>query len=344
VISLIQVGLGTWGRSWAGVLGAASGVELVGVVDPTPAGRRWAREELGLPRSACMRSLEEALEQPADAVLVVSPPATHLEVAGAALAAGKHVLCEKPLAESIGEAKALVAVAAKAKLHLVVSQNYRFRRPARALQELVQGDSLGELIAIELTFRRDMREYVPLTDYRARQRHPFLFDMAIHHLDLLRAITGRDVAEAHAQGWLLPATEYSHYAAVAALLTLDGGASVVYHGSARAAGRPTSWNGEWHVLGEQGRARWTGGQTDGLTGTVTLERWGEPPRRVPQPRLPVSDRLALLESLRAAIEQGEPPETAAADNVRSLAIVLACVRSIETGKPVRIAEVLRERA
>jgi predicted dehydrogenase len=52
------------------------------------------------------------------------------------------------------------------------------------------------------------------------------------------------------------------------------------------------------------------------------------------------EREATLQALRAAIEGGKPPETAAADNVRSLAAMLGCVSSIESGEPVDVAALL----
>ena len=62
-----------------------------------------------------------------------------------------------------------------------------------------------------------------------------------------------------------------------------------------------------------------------------------------QPKLEFVEREATLQTLREAIESGEPPETAAADNVKSLAAMLGCVRSIESGEPVDVAALLAAR-
>src|SRR5215211_6684795 len=98
-VRVIQVGLGGWGRSWAEVVRDAKGVELVGVVDQDPEARRWASGEMGLAADACYKALDEALSGTAcDAVLAITPPATHHSVVTQALNSGKHVLVEKPLA------------------------------------------------------------------------------------------------------------------------------------------------------------------------------------------------------------------------------------------------------
>ena len=98
--------------------------------------------------------------------------------------------------------------------------------------------------------------------------------------------------------------------------------------------RETSWNGDWELLGKRGCLRWTGGEIDPLTGDVILERWGHPPQSVEQPPLPHADRLGTLQAFRAAVATGREPETSARNNIQSLAIVLACVESIERGEAV----------
>ena len=84
-------------------------------------------------------------------------------------------------------------------------------------------------------------------------------------------------------------------------------------------------------------------KVDRGTGEVLLERWGREPRLVEQGHLEFVEREATLQALRAAIERGKPPETVAADNVKSLAAMLGCVTSIESGEPVDVAALLASR-
>jgi predicted dehydrogenase len=174
-------------------------------------------------------------------------------------------------------------------------------------------------------------------------RHPYVLDMSIHHFDLIRAATGRDVRGVYARSWRVPDSEFVHDPAVAALLDLEGGVPVLYEGDWATFGPETSWNGEWEILGEAGRIIWSGSEEDRGTREVVLERWGEEARLIEQRDLEFVEREATLQALRAAIEGGEPPETVAADNVRSLAAMLGCVRSIERGEPVDVAALLAGR-
>ena len=115
---------------------------------------------------------------------------------------------------------------------------------------------------------------------------------------------------------------------------------VVYEGDWATHEPETSWNGAWEIVGEAGRLLWSGSAEDRGTGEVLFEQLGQEPRPVEQPELEFVEREATLQALRAAIEDGEPPETAAADNVKSLAAMLGCMRSIESGETVNVRALL----
>jgi predicted dehydrogenase len=312
---------------------AAPGFELVGVTDPDPVARG------AVDSVPAYESVEVAIAGVGcDAVLVVSPPGTHHAVAKAALEAGKHVLVEKPLATSLEDAFDLIYAAEKAGCVLMVSQNYRFNAPFRAVQWAVA--ELGGLVTVRIRCRRDTRTLFAPEDFRYSMRHPYVLDMSVHHFDLLRAATGRDVRSVYARGWRVPDSPFVHHPAVAAMLDLEGGVPVLYEGDWAARGPETSWNGEWEIVGEEGRLLWRGEPDDRGAGEVVVERWGERPRRAEQPSLDFVEREATLQALRAAIEAGEKLETAASDNVRSLAVMLGCLRSVEDGGPVSVAGML----
>jgi predicted dehydrogenase len=311
----------------------APGVALVAVADPDPEAREGVNDVPGY------GTVEEAVAGVGcDAVLVASPPGTHHAVAKAALQAGKHTLVEKPLANSLEDAFDLVDAAERVGRLLVVSQNYRFNGPFRAVQRAVL--ELGELVSVRISCRRDTRALFAPRDFRYSMRHPYVLDMSIHHFDLLRAATGRDVRSVYGRGWRVPDSPFVHHPAVAAMLDLEGGTPVLYEGDWATHGPETSWNGDWEIVGEEGRLLWRGDPDDRGTGEVLVERWGEGPRWVEQPSLDFVEREATLQALRAAIEVGKKPETVASDNLRSLAAMLGCLRSVEDGGPVSVAGML----
>jgi predicted dehydrogenase len=338
-LSLIQVGAGHWGRSWAELIAGAPGFRLAALVDASPATREWATSTLGVP---VFPRLERALAAvDSDAVLVASPPSTHRELAEQALEAGRHVVVEKPLALALEDAVAVADAATRAGRLAVAAQNYRFRRQPRALRQLVDAKALGRLLGIRISCRRDLRKaWISPRDWRGKMPYPFLLDMAVHHVDLLRTITRREIAQVDARAWLAPDGPFRHEPTIGALLELDDGTPVHYEGSWAASFGETSWNGDWELVGERGRASWTGGVAEALRGRVVVQRHGAEPEVAELPRLPALDRLGVLHELRRAVSSGTQPECSAADNLRTLAVLFALARSGEERRPVRVEELL----
>jgi len=273
---------------------------------------------------------------------VVTPPEAHLTVAAAALRAGKHVLVEKPLAPTLEEARAAIREADDAGKILMVSQNYRFRQAARAIQRLIREGAVGPLVSVSLDCQRDMRPYYEATNFRYLMRHPYVIDMSIHHFDLIRALTGENVASIHARSWRVPDGPYRHDPAMAALVMLESGVPLLYEGSGATYRTWTSWNGDWELVGEEGKITWTGGVDDPELGVVTLQCWGQEPVQLELDRSGLRGRELILETFRQAVLTDQEPETSARDNINSLALVIACAASIDRGEPVQVSEFLGE--
>jgi predicted dehydrogenase len=232
----------------------------------------------------------------------------------------------------------VLAAARRCRRHVLVAQNYRFRRQTRALRRLVEDGALGRLLGVRIACRRDLRNaWVSPRDWRGRMAHPFLLDMAIHHLDLVRHITGREIANVDARAWRVPDSPFAGEPTVEALLTLDDGTPVAYEGTWAAIGPETSWNGDWELLGESARATWTGGVADALRGIVRLQPHGAASERVELPRLPALDRAAVLRQLHLVVAGEAEAETPLADNLKSLSVTLALAESVERGRPVKPA-------
>ena len=332
MLRMIQCGVGSFGRSWADVVARSRVAELAAVVDPAAEARARVAEALGV---ATYPDLDTALAEVAcDAVLVTTPPATHHAVATQALQAGKPVLLEKPLAATMDEARDLVQTAEATERVLMVSQNYRFRPHARAAQAVVQSGALGELTHIKVRFARETRTLFGAGNFRYTMRYPLVLDMSIHHFDLLRCLTGQNVVQVYAREWPVPDSPYLYPPTVATVMTLEQGATIMYEGDWASHGAETSWNAAWEVVGAAGRLLWNPG--DMSREEVWTHRWGEPLQPVPLPALDLTERDATLAAFAHAVQTGEPPETRAADNIHSLAMVFGCIESIESGETVRL--------
>lgn len=123
---------------------AQPNVEIVGVTDLMPAAAEQAAK-LGGERAAVCASIEELLALKPDAVDVCTSNKAHAPVVIRALEAGCHVLCEKPLATSTAEIRAMGEAADKAGRVLCAVQNQRFRAETRAIRQWAEHGSLGEV-------------------------------------------------------------------------------------------------------------------------------------------------------------------------------------------------------
>jgi predicted dehydrogenase len=129
-------------------------VEIVAVADISPARRELAAR--ALPTARIYDSFEALLagEKNLDLVDIATPPCDHARIAIAALGQGIHVLCEKPLAPSTEEARAMLAAAKKSGKVLFPCHNYKHAPVVKVIQEAIDSGKLGEITGVTLqTFR-----------------------------------------------------------------------------------------------------------------------------------------------------------------------------------------------
>ena len=200
-----------------------------------------------------------AIADPAvDAVMVLTPANAHLPIAEAAFAAGKHVLCEKPLEVSIERGEQLIAAGRRAGRRLGICLQHRFRPGSRRLREALLSGVIGDVQAATMMvpwWRPQSYYDDPGRGVKARDGGGVLITQAIHSLDLFRWLLGIERIEAaQVRTTALHRMETEDYAA--ALLRLGNGAPGTMIATVAAyPGSP-----EWlHIIGSKGTARLDGG-------------------------------------------------------------------------------------
>lgn len=141
------VGFGVMGQGRAEFFRRSGALEPVGVVDP-----RLTGTAAGLPVHATVRELVTTAR--ADLVDVCSPPVLHATHTLDALRAGAHVVCEKPLVVSLGEARAVAEAAAEAGRLVYPVRNYLFSRELAVLREVLRGTAFGDLVSLRFAVER----------------------------------------------------------------------------------------------------------------------------------------------------------------------------------------------
>lgn len=203
--------------------------------------------------------VERAIADPSvDAVIVLTPPASHLEVAERCLAAGKHVLVEKPLELSVERGRRLVEVAERSGKTFGVVLQHRFRPASVRLKAVLDAGDLGAVQAAHLAvpwWRPQSYYDEPGRGTLARDGGGVLLTQAIHSLDLFRSLVGvEDVLASDVRTTALHRMETEDY--VAALLRLRGsGAGTLMATTAAYPGHPE----RVEIIGTKGFASLVGG-------------------------------------------------------------------------------------
>lgn len=143
-ISVAVIGCGHWGPNHIRSFAALPGVRVTWAVDKSP--QRRAHVSALFDRTRVTGELEDVLGDPSvDAVVVSTPTGSHYEVAIAAIQAGKHVLCEKPLGMTSAECEALVSAAKSRDVVLMVGHVFLFNGGILKLKELLRFGDLGRI-------------------------------------------------------------------------------------------------------------------------------------------------------------------------------------------------------
>lgn len=191
-LRLAIVGLGMAVTPHArGLLDLSDRVEVVHAFSPSAA--RRASFAARFPFPPCER-LETILEdRTVDAVLVLTPANTHLDIASRCAAAGKHVLLEKPLDITTARAEALVAACRDAGVTLGIVLQHRFRPASERLAAMIAAGELGAIVGCSTVIRlwRPQSYYdEPGRGTFARDGGGVLLSQGIHTLDLMQSLAG----------------------------------------------------------------------------------------------------------------------------------------------------------
>jgi predicted dehydrogenase len=172
-------------------LEAAGRVSFLGGYSPSAERRTTFAAQWGAP---VFNRQDALLAHPdLDLVLILTPPGTHLPIAQAAVAAGRHLIVEKPLELTVERGEALAALVEEAGLFCGVCLQHRFRPASLRLKEALEADELGRILSASASIRwwRDAAYFAePGRGTHARDGGGVLLTQAIHTLDLLLHLVG----------------------------------------------------------------------------------------------------------------------------------------------------------
>ncbi len=307
----------------------AAGWEVAAFYDANPEAAQTRQLEF-YPQAKVCTSVAEMLENPEITVVdIATHPKVRAELIEQAAAAGKHILSQKPFATDLATGEYLVALTRDAGLKMAVNQNGRWAPYFSYLRQAVKSGLIGEVGSVHMLLNWDhtWTAGTPFEDIH----HLMLYDFGIHWIDAARSFfLGQDATSVSATLARFPDQPIKPPLLAAATVSFaQGMATLAFNGCSRFGARETCT-----VIGTKGTLHAVGGicdipsveiHTADGTATAALEgSW-----------FPDGFRGCMGE-LMCAIEENREPENSAADNLKSLAIVLAAMKSANQGSPVAL--------
>jgi len=313
-------------HSYASCLRQVPDVELVGITDDDPARGKKMAQEFG---TTFFPGAEALLDQGLDGVIICAQNANHRPLTELAAPRTRHILCEKPIATALADARAMIDVCAAHGTKLQTAFPVRFSPPVQRLKALLDEGVLGRVYSVKTTNHGRMPGgwFIdqPLSGGGA------VIDHTVHVIDLLRWFWGTEVTEVYAEvGYSLlhpdlgidDAGLLSFQLATGAYGTLDTSWS-------RPKSYPTWGDIKLEVLGEQGIVR-----VDAFNQNVAVYsdqvgkglwlNWGS------------NMDLGLIRDFVDMIAAEREPFITGYDGLKALEVALAAYRSAETGAPVSL--------
>jgi len=312
--------------------------DLVAVADVIESRARRFAAEYGA--QACYTDYRALLARPdIDIVSVCTPSGLHAPMTLDALAAGKHVIVEKPIALSTADADRMIAAARAAGRKLCVILQNRYNPPMQEAYRAIRAGKLGRLYLGSAT----VRWYRPQEYYEDGWHGTWAMDggalmnQSIHHVDALAWLMGQPVESVFAYTATLAHQMEAEDVGVA-VLRFAGGALATIEGSTLTY--PQNLEGSVAIFGERGSIEVGGTALNRrtlwkLAGELEHEREILTREQLDPPSVYGASHQIVIEKMVKAVLEDREPETNGAEARRSLALIEAIYESARTGQPVK---------
>lgn len=337
------IGFGAWGKCHAAAIAKSDDAELIAIAAHSEASCAAAKD--AWPHAEIVADYRELLERDdLDVVDVVLPSHLHHEVASAVLTSGRHLLLEKPMCLSIEQCDDLIALAKAHDRLIAIGHELRLSSLWGQVKQLIDDGFLGEprYVMIELS-RNPYRHGAGAWRYDINRVGNWILEEPIHFFDLARWYLGR-----------LGEPETIYAAANSAQpnhpeLQDNFSAIIKFPREAQAIVSQTLAAFEHHqtakVTGTKGaiEAKWSGAMDRTRHPTFSLKAFdGQTVREIPIDKpagelFELEDQIAMLVQ---AIREGKPLACTAEDGRWSVAMCLAAEKSVRTGRPVGMGEIV----
>ncbi len=312
--------------SYASCLKELSDVEFIGVADDNFARANDAAERYGV---KAFRNYEEMLESDVDGVIVTSENANHRRHVVLAAQAGKHVMCEKPIATTMQDAEAIVEVAKRSGIKLMTAFPCRYHPAFVRLKQAVDSGELGKLLAVKSTNQGQCPGGWFIDKKLAGGGA--VIDHTVHLVDLMRYMTGAEPARVYAEiDNRMFGCDFDDTGIISVDFT-NGMFATIDASWSRPKSYPFWGNVNMDVIGTSGIANMEMfAQKADLysdeSGRHTYVYWGD------------DMDLGLVEAFASCICEDTPPPITGEDGLKALEVALAAYESAKLRETIKLLE------
>ncbi len=341
MLNALLIGVGGMGSAYVQRIfpQVAERARIAAICDIDKAALARAGDLLELPASRQFDSFETAINRAAvDFCVIVTPPWTHVGPFQAACEAGLPVLLEKPISSEFADVEAMAKMQRAAKIRCQVVQNYRYSQRMLKFRQLLRDRLLGRLQYIQARFADDYRVFGSWggpNPFRHEMADPMVLDGSIHHLDMIRNLSGGNPTQIFGSAFNPPWSSFAGLAAGLYLIDLDNGTRAGYEANLLSAGVPNSWYGEYY------RAECESGSiTSDRADRIVITRSGNDDEII---AIDEEGRLAhahVLNQFLDWLDSGIAPECTFEDNLASVAMMFAACAAGHRKQVVQVSEFL----
>lgn len=325
-------------HAWAYVraLTASENAHVVGIHDAEPVHAHWIRRDFGVPFVDDARDLVSSAD--VDAVVVCSANVDHRAHVELAASYGRDVLCEKPIATTVEDARAMVAACAAAGVQLHVAFVSRFLPVVGRARQAVRDDRLGELIGLVGGNRGRPPlppSYPPWITDPVAAGGGALIDHSVHVTDAMRHVSGLEVAEVSAEAGALLWDRGVDDTAILLLRFATGAIGSVDPSWSVPADSPSDYDFYLRVVGTEGSLDLSDA-AESLQ-VVSAREGGD--RGLRHASFADDADRAMIEAFVSSVRSGtvQAPCATGDDGVRALEVALAGYRSAASGTAVALS-------
>ncbi|MCC7009742.1 MAG: inositol 2-dehydrogenase [Acidobacteria bacterium] len=328
------IGAGRIGKVHASTVAyRVPGARIAAVADVDLASAQALASRLQIPR-ATDRAEDVLGDRDIDAVFVCSSTSTHAPLCIAAAQAGKHVFCEKPIAQDLAAIDRVLAAVASAGVKLQVGFNRRFDANYRRVRQAIETGEIGTPAILHIV----SRDPAPPPVSYVRTSGGMFLDMTIHDFDMARFLIGADVEEVYTKAAVTvdPAIgEAGDVDTAVIALTFSNGVIGTIDNCRRAS---YGYDQRVEVLGSKGAISTANNYPNAATISDAASVRTDLPLNFFMDRYTESF-AAEIAAFVDAIQRDAPVPVTGLDGRKPVAIALAAMRSLRDGRPVKVSEV-----